>query len=134
MIELSDAMRSKILEVLTPLLESLTNCALEPSAVYGIREYQRGASLAMHADRIDTHLVSAIINVAQQVNTDWPICIQDHTGKSHEVLLKPGEMLFYQSARLEHGRPTPLDGDFYANIFTHTRPLSMEQSVSKAIV
>lgn len=134
MIELSDAMRSNILEVLTPLLESWTNCALEPSAVYGIREYQRGASLAMHADRIDTHLVSAIINVAQQVNTDWPICIQDHMGKSHEVLLKPGEMLFYESARLEHGRPTPLDGDFYANIFTHTRPLIMEQSVSKAIV
>lgn len=130
MIELTDGMRTKILDVLTPLLESWTNRALEPSAVYGIREYQRGATLAMHADRIDTHQVSAIINVAQQVNTDWPICIQDHMGKSHEVLLEPGEMLFYESARLEHGRPTPLNGDYYANIFTHTRPLNMVHSVS----
>lgn len=123
MIALTEALRAIILKSITPLLEAWVSIKLEPSTVYGIREYQKGATLSMHVDRIETHQVSAILNIAQHVNTDWPLHIQDHMGKLHEIIMMPGEMLFYESARLKHGRTKPLDGVYFANIFTHTRPV-----------
>ena len=48
----------------------------------------------------------------------------DHDGKLHAVNMKPGDLLLYESAKLLHGRPTPFDGDFYANIFVHYMPES----------
>ena len=35
------------------------------TSVYGIRRYKAGSWLATHLDRIDTHVISVIINVAQ---------------------------------------------------------------------
>ncbi len=133
MIELTDQIRVNILHSLTPLLEKWTGLALESSAVYGIREYKHGATLAMHVDRVETHQISAILNIAQSVKKDWPLQICDHMGRMHEVIMKPGEMIFYESARLLHGRHRPLEGDFYANIFTHTRPLALNKKASKSI-
>jgi prolyl 4-hydroxylase len=92
------------------------------TAVYGIREYQRSAVLDMHIDRMETHIISAILNVAQQVEKDWPLVIHDHFGRRYAVMLKPGEMLFYESARLKHGRPKALDGEYFANVFVHAMP------------
>jgi hypothetical protein len=31
-------------------------------------------------------------------------------------------MLFYEGARLRHGRPYPLQGAYYAGIYLHYRP------------
>jgi prolyl 4-hydroxylase len=126
MIEITDEIRANIMHSLTPLLEKWTGLTLEPSAVYGIREYKQGATLAMHVDRVETHQISAILNIAQTVKKDWPLQICDHMGRVHEVIMKPGEMIFYESARLLNGRYRPLEGDLYANIFTHTRPLVLK--------
>lgn len=128
MIELTETLRNKILCTLTPQLEAWVKRPLNASVVYGIRSYQRGSSLSMHADRIETHQVSAILNVAQKVDTDWDLHIHDHKGKLHKVKLNPGEMIFYESARLNHGRPTPLDGEYYANVFAHTFPSNVNPS------
>lgn len=123
MIELSDELRQAIFNTICPMLENWVRIKLKPSAVYGIREYQRGATLKMHVDRIDTHQVSMIINVAQQVDKDWALHIADHKGKIHKVIMQTGDVVFYESARLQHGRPEPLEGEYYANIFAHTAPL-----------
>ncbi len=123
MVELSDDLRSEIFNTICPMLEDWVKTKLKPSAVYGIREYQRGATLKMHVDRIDTHQVSMIINVAQQVEKDWPLEICDHKGRIHKVNMQAGDVVFYESARLQHGRTSPLEGDYYANIFAHTAPL-----------
>lgn len=123
MIELDDAMRERIASGLKPLLEAWAGKPLRITAVYGIREYQRGAVLDMHVDRVDTHHVSAIINVAQQVEADWPLHILDHKARRHTVMMQPGDMVFYESARLKHGRPEPLAGDCFANVFVHALPV-----------
>ena len=94
---------------------------LEPTYVHGIRVYRGVAVLKPHRDRQETHVVSAIINVDQETNSEWPLFIEDNCYRGHEVLLKPGEVLFYEGSRLMHGRPTPLDGASYANIFCHYR-------------
>ena len=70
----------------------------------------------------DTHIISAIINVAQKVNKPWPLHIMDHGQKHHKVYLNPGEMVWYESSILPHGRPDPLDGDYYDNLFVHYYP------------
>jgi prolyl 4-hydroxylase len=122
MIELDATLRARVSIALHPLLESWVRKPLKMTAVYGIREYQNGAILDMHIDRMETHIVSAILNIAQEVTTDWPLVIHDHFGRRHSVLLQPGEMLFYESARLKHGRPQPLDGARFANVFVHSMP------------
>lgn len=122
MIDLDATLRAPIAATLKPLLEAWVCQPLRTTAVYGIREYQQGATLDMHIDRMETHIISAILNVAQEVSTEWPLFIHDHFGRRHAVFLKPGEMLLYESARLQHGRPEPLDGANFANVFVHAMP------------
>ena len=93
---------------------------LTTERVRELHRYTQGATLDAHVDRVETHAASAIINVAQSDPTKpWPLRILDHGGKAHDVTLKPGEVLLYESARLQHSRPTPLEGDWFANVFVH---------------
>ena len=73
-------------------------------------------------DRFNTHVISAILNVDQHVREEWPLYIKDNDGETNAVYIKPGEMLWYESARAVHGRPKPLDGDYFDNIFIHFKP------------
>ncbi len=122
LIGLTTELRGKIHTALQSKLSEWSNRELVPTYVYGIRVYHRGAILKNHRDRNTTHIISAIINVDQQVNTDWPLVIEDNYYRRHDVILKPGEVIFYEGARLLHGRPTPLDGKRFANIFCHFIP------------
>jgi prolyl 4-hydroxylase len=97
---------------------------LEPTYVYGIRIYKDKAILKSHRDRLETHIISAIINVDQEVNVDWPLVIEDNFSREHYVMLKPGDMVFYEGGRLKHGRPIALNGKSFANIFCHFKPIS----------
>ena len=124
--DLSTELRSSIHETLQEPLENWSQIQLEPTFVYGIREYKEGAILVPHRDRDETHIVSAIINIDKEVSEDWPLVIEDHNQKKHEVFLDPGEILFYESAKLLHGRPYPLKGKRYANIFCHYKPLNLK--------
>ena len=70
-----------------------------------------------------SHVVAVIINIAQLgLTSPWPLVIEDHNGTEHALEMKAGEMLLYESARLVHGRPTPLDGAAYTNLFVHFKP------------
>ena len=119
LIPLSEALRIEIHAVLFPLVEAWIGDFLEATFVYGIRRYLRGAKLRMHRDRGVTHVVSVIVNVAQDVEQPWPLQIEDHFGRIHQVLLAPGDMMFYEGARLQHGRPQPLQGRNFASLFVH---------------
>ncbi len=60
---------------LKPIHEEFSGENLEPTYIYGIRSYKRGAILESHKDRIATHHISAIIIVDKQVDRDWPLDI-----------------------------------------------------------
>ncbi|MBL4674517.1 MAG: 2OG-Fe(II) oxygenase [Arenicella sp.] len=122
LIDLSSQLKSDIHDVMKPLMEKWCGKTLEPTYVYGIRIYHSGAILKTHRDRLETHIISAILNVDQEVDQDWPLLIEDNYYRQHGVLLKPGEMIFYEGARLTHGRPKALKGTSFANIFCHFRP------------
>jgi len=92
------------------------------SSMYGIRVYTSGSILATHVDR-DPLITSAIINVGQDVDEDWPLEVYDHDGRAHNITIQPGDMILYESHSVLHGRPFPLKGKYYANIFVHFKPL-----------
>jgi len=97
---------------------------LQLTSLYGIRKYQRNATLHLHVDTCKTHVLSAIINVDSKVDEgmDWPLQIYDHDDNLHEITMKPQDVVLYESAKCGHARRKPLHGDYYANIFIHFRP------------
>ena len=115
-----------ILDELQEMHEKWSGLKLKAAAAYGIRNYLRGSYLHCHLDRVETHIISCIINVAQKVDKKWPLHIEDHNGKMHKIGLNPGEMIFYESCKLLHGRPDPLEGDFYSSIFVHYTPVDWD--------
>lgn len=126
MLLMPSSLQKSIVDCMLPILGRWAKRDLDFTALYGIRIYHRGSKLKMHVDKVDTHQVSAIVNVGQDVNSEWPLYIYDHDGKLHKVYMKPGEAILYESARLEHGRPETLDGDSYANFFIHSKETSNE--------
>lgn len=111
-----------LLVALRPVHEEWCGFSLVESACYGIRVYLRGTYLYEHTDTPATHIISSTICVSRDTDEPWPLCIEDSAGKRHDVVLEPGEMLFYEGARLRHGRPYPLCGASYAGIYLHYRP------------
>ena len=122
LIELPEELKEKVHSALKDPLEQWSGISLEPTFVYGIRIYQNGAVLVPHRDRENTHIISAIINIDQEVSKDWPLVIEDHFFRKHEITLRPGEVIYYESAKLLHGRPQPLEGKLFANVFCHFMP------------
>ena len=43
----------------------------------------------------------------------------DNEDQKKKIVLKPGEMLLYESAKVPHGRQFPLEGEYYENILVH---------------
>lgn len=84
--------------------------------------YTSGSILATHVDR-DPLISSAIINVGQDVDEDWPLEVYDHDGWAHNITMSPGDVVLYESHSVLHGRPFPLKGTYFANIFVHFKPL-----------
>ena len=94
---MSEAFKQLAYEQLTPLMEQWVGQPLERCWGYGVRSYGAGSWLHMHRDRVDTHVVSCIVHVADQSNQPWPLDLIDHEAVHHRVLFKPGTMLFYES-------------------------------------
>lgn len=110
---------------LKEMVEAWTGVELETTDMYGMREYTKGARLLSHVDRESTHAASMIVNIAQQnVSRPWTIEVHDHADRLHEVVMNPGDIVYYESAKALHGRNTPLQSGQYINLFTHYRPLN----------
>ena len=45
--------------------------------------------------------------------------LKDNEDQNKKIILKPGEMLLYESAKVPHGRQFPLEGEYYENILVH---------------
>lgn len=116
---------------LKPDHEAWSGLSLECSSCYGIRVYQRGTYLYTHVDR-PTHVVSSAICVHSALDEPWPLSLVDDKNQRMQIDLEPGEFLFYEGARLAHGRPYPLKGDYYAAIFVHYHPVTANSPVPEA--
>lgn len=122
LIELSNPLKAEIHGQLRLICEEWCGADLEPTYVYGIRKYKSKTILKPHRDRIETHIIGAMLVVTQNVNEEWPLEIEDNYYRRHEIVVAPGEMILYEGGRLKHGRPKPLNGDYFCNVFVHYRP------------
>jgi len=103
--------------------------AIEPTALYGIRSYNKGATLVNHLDTIGTHHVSSIIIVDKDLDcgcsktkateNDWALDFQDHNGAWQKVYAEIGDIILYESATNLHGRPDVFKGNWFRNFYTH---------------
>ena len=57
--------------------------------------------------------------INQKVEKEWPLTLKDNEDQNKKIILKPGEMLLYESAKVPHGRQFPLEGEYYENILVH---------------
>jgi prolyl 4-hydroxylase len=89
--------RRTVLRQVQEILEQWTQTRLVPTSLYGLRIYERDAVLAPHVDRMPL-IISAILNVAQEVEEAWPLEVIGHDGVAVNVTMKPGEMILYESA------------------------------------
>jgi len=119
------ALKQRIWDAAKTVLEEWTGQNLKEASLYGIREYTNGAILAPHVDR-NPLISSCIINVAQDVDEDWPLEVIGRDGLAYNVTMKPGDMVLYESHSLLHARPFPLKGRFFANTFIHFEPVYSE--------
>ena len=115
------SLKQDIWDAAKSTIEQWTGMELRPSSMYGIRKYTEGAILSPHVDRIPL-ISSCIVNVAQDVDEPWPLEVIDREGNAVNVTMEPGDMVLYESHSLIHGRPFPLKGRYFANIFIHFEP------------
>jgi len=116
------AFNRSLLERLRPLHEAWCGFELAPATCYGFRIYLPGAHLHDHVDTSATHVVSSTLCVDRDVRSPWPLHVVDIDGRELGVDLEPGEIALYESARVLHGRPVPLDGRFHVGMFIHYKP------------
>jgi hypothetical protein len=105
--------------------------ALRAQTMDGIRQYYRGSILKKHVDRIETHIISCILNVAQDVDSDWELEVLDHKGKLRRVaqkvpLLPPRRLRCARSAVCHiSSRIRPLSLRYCPHLCTVSRALSL---------
>eukprot|EP00591_Stephanopyxis_turris_P006112 CAMPEP_0195522508 /NCGR_PEP_ID=MMETSP0794_2-20130614/20743_1 /TAXON_ID=515487 /ORGANISM="Stephanopyxis turris, Strain CCMP 815" /LENGTH=381 /DNA_ID=CAMNT_0040652279 /DNA_START=38 /DNA_END=1183 /DNA_ORIENTATION=- len=118
-----DEMNQSILMDMLPLHEAWAGVELVPNNAYGLRVYRNGTNLNMHLDKSETHIISSILHVGHSTNDEpWPIVIEDFHGNTNQVFLESGDMLFYESSKCLHGRPTKMNGEYYSSLFSHYYP------------
>lgn len=116
-------LKIRVLNELHSFAEEWVGFPLTALQAYGFRLYRNESQLFMHVDRKQTHVVSFILHIDSSADAeDWPIFIEDFHGNTHEVTLTPGDILFYESSKCVHGRPTKFNGAWYTSVFVHYYP------------
>jgi prolyl 4-hydroxylase len=76
-------------------------------------------------------VISAIINVAQDVDEPWPLEVIGRDGIAVNITMDAGDMVLYESHSILHGRPFALKGRYYANLFLHYEPVGFSAASSE---
>lgn len=120
-------LNDRVLRELKPLHEEWSGVQLVGEIAYGLRLYQNNSRLLMHVDKSATHIISCILHIDHSEDSEpWPIIIEDFQGNTNEVVLEPGDMLFYESSKCLHGRPHYFKGSWYSSIFVHYYPVGWD--------
>eukprot|EP00090_Calanus_glacialis_P003227 TRINITY_DN12376_c0_g1_i2.p1 TRINITY_DN12376_c0_g1~~TRINITY_DN12376_c0_g1_i2.p1 ORF type:complete len:301 (+),score=76.62 TRINITY_DN12376_c0_g1_i2:46-948(+) len=73
MITVDKDVRKEIFKTLGPMAEEWAGgLKLVPTSIYGIRRYRNRSTLLAHTDKASSHVISVIMNIAQEVDEDWP--------------------------------------------------------------
>ena len=121
--EFVEGMEQEIKTLLTKWIEYKTE--LVHTATYGVRNYLRGSSSGTKYEKIQTHILSAIVHIGDTSDKPWELYIEDHTFRPHRIVMEYGDILLYESATCLHGRPSPFEGESFRNMYFHFKPIRM---------
>jgi hypothetical protein len=132
MVYLTDQQKERIFEGLRPIMEEWAGgVELKGTSCYGVRTYYNGSWLREHVDTGNTHIISGIMQIAQDMVEPWPLTFVDHYGDRHYITMEPQDLVLYESASCLHGRPVPAVGNYFANTFIHYMPV--QAGLSEAV-
>jgi prolyl 4-hydroxylase len=134
MVELSPEIKQALEQFVLERLEEWTGLgSLEHTATYGVREYTDGAVLSSHVDRYETHILSAIIHVgSMNMRKPWSLEVYNRESPLQSIDFSDEcDFVLYESSSLVHGRPEPLEGEIFANLFIHYAPKNWKQQLEK---
>jgi hypothetical protein len=97
-----------------PFVSELCGEPVLPTYAYG-RIYKHGEVLRRHKDR-DACEISFTLNLAK--DADWPIYIQDPSGRDIALELNPGDAMMYLGCEAEHWRER-YAGTSHVQVFLH---------------
>ena len=103
-----------LLPKLNYLMNEVVGKKLEPAASYA-RIYYNDAILETHVDRECAEYSTTICIDSTDL---WNFYIEDSVGKTHEILLEPGDMCVYRGDKLTHWRE-PYKGEKQIQCFLH---------------
>lgn len=122
---LPNYIKSKLNKFMREEIMNWVGVKVKDANVFGIREYLRGAQLQMHVDRYETHVLSGTIFVGGMAEGDekWPLQVWGHDGKVRDVSMNATHnLILYESATGNHGRPMKFEGVGYAGVYAHYQP------------
>lgn len=126
MVHLDQAMSDRIAEVIKPMVEEWIGEDTELTRMYGIREYHKGNIVRNHVARVGTQVISVIMVIDKDLDgqADWDFEVMQYDGNRKKFNMNAGQMVFFESATLQHGFPSPFAGRDYAVVFVHFRPFN----------
>ena len=119
------SMKEAIEESMKEEMEDWVGAEMETIGMYGIRVHTEGALDPPHVSRHPLS-ISAIINVAQDVEESWVHEIYKRDGSAFNITLEPGQMLLIESTSMIHGHPFALNGRYVASMFFHFQPIESQ--------
>lgn len=96
-----DPLMDTLLDRVLPYLEQVLEIQLHQTNSH-LRIYQRGDKLNRHVDQ-DASKIAMTLTIGSDANEIWPIYVESH-GKSHKLLLDPGDTLIYRGSNQPHWR------------------------------
>ena len=109
----ADDLANRVLHEFLPYAEEWSGMKLKPHQPFGFRVYRNESQLLMHTDEVQTDIISMILHIDSENAEPWPIFVEDYNGRTHEIVLTPGDILFFESSKCFHGRPRRLNGEWY---------------------
>jgi hypothetical protein len=118
-----------ILQELLWMHEAWSGLELVPAVAYGLRYYQNQSELLLHVDNPNTHIISSILHIDHSDDAKpWPLVMEDFEGNTNQIIMTSGDLVFYESSKLFHGRPSKFHGSWYSSLFLHYYPKGWDTS------
>lgn len=125
LIEVPRDLVDRIANGLDDYLEAFCSCKLEYSSAYGVHEFYNGNIIRRNLAYMATNVISAFLVLDENRDEDsepWQVELTTMDGNRRKVLVKPGQMLVWESAKIIHGFPVPYQGKRIATFMINFRP------------
>jgi len=124
--------RQEMVHQIQTILEEWCQTPLVATSIQGIREFRRNAVVVPSVNQLP-FVVTALVHVGKQGEQEqeeeekWPLEVIQHDGKRINITTEAGDMVLLEGASVIYGRPYPLKGRMYSEVYFHFEPVGYSQ-------